>query len=444
MNMFDFSNIKIKEKSFKDYNILNSRFDFKDNLRLLILTIKIHSKKREINTDDILESFNNSKFSFSYLGYVYDININFGASINPNSGIANGWNVHLYVYNIIREDIQEGKFKFSLFNISDKILQDFKGYPDGGFSNSLLLFNIGNIPWKLEDIHFLEKKDRSNFIQNGVLINNKSLNYLDVKSQMFYICRIISFITRKDVCCMESFDENGVLIETFEYKAKPFGGDTEIINIFAHSSISKFISQGYAVYKQDEDWWLLTLNYFKETRFANALESKMLLACILLERISKKFLSPIKGIIDSSLSEKKDDILKLFNSELSKILDHWDEKRSENLFNIIKGWDSSRSLSVAIEELSKEYQVPKLFKELPAFRGALAHNGVWGKNIDVYKASLAYQELDLFLIILILRKLGYKGKFTHDFIQNREMVFLDMKDLNNKKNLSDFNDMRIG
>lgn len=260
---------------------------------------------------------------------------------------------------------------------------------------------------------------------------------------MFYICKIISFITRKDVCCMESYDENGVLLETFEYKANAFGKGGDIINIFAHSSISNFISQGFNVYKQDEEWWRITLDYFKEMRLANALESKIVLTCVLLERIAKKFLSPIKGVIDSSLPEKKYDILKLFNSKLPEILEHWDEERSKNLFNIIKGWDSSRTLTNSIRDLSKEYKVPKLFKELPALRGALAHNGVLGKNIDVHRAFLAYQELDLFLTILILRKFGYDGKFTHSFIQKKDMRFLSMNDLNDTANLSDFNDMKL-
>lgn len=443
MNIFDLSNIKIEEKSFKNYDILDSNFVFRDNSRFLVLTIKIYTTGREINADDILDSFNDSKFAFLYSGYNYDVSILFGNAIRPISVSFDKWEVNLVIHNIVRQDIPNGKFKFALFNISNRILQNTKNMPHGGFRRSLLLFNIENISWTLEDTRFLEKRDKNDFILNGLLVSDTISNYSNIKSQMFYICNIISFITRKDVCCMESYDNDGILIETFEYKAKPFGINEEIINIFAHSPISELISQGYKIYKDDEKWWSITLSYFKEIRLANSLQPKMILACVLFERIARKFLPPIKEIIDSNLQRKKADILNLFDNELSKILDHWDEKKSKILFGVINGWDSSRSLSKSMRDLSTIYKVPELFEEMPTIRGALAHNGIFADNSDFKKNFSVYQELDLFLIILVLRKFGYEGKFTHPFIQNSEMRFLDVKDLKDNIKLSEFNKMQL-
>ena len=431
MNIFDLTDIKIEEKSFKNYDILDSYFDFKDNLRLLVLTVRINSVKDKISSSEISNDFENSKFSFTYSNHKYDVNIALGAiSIFPDR-------IKLLIHNIVRQDIPNGKFKFALFNISNRILQNTKNMPHGGFRRSLLLFDIENISWILEDTRFLEKRDKNNFILNGLLVSDTISNYSDIKHQMFYICNIISFITRKDVCCMESYDNDGILIETFEYKAKPFGNDEEIINIFAHSSISEFISQGYKIYKDDEKWWSITLFYFREIILANSLQAKMILACVLFERIAKKFLPPIKEIIDSDLQVKKTEILNLFDNKLPNILDNWDREKSKNLFGIINGWNSSRSLNKSMRDLSILYKVPKLFKEMSAIRGALAHNS------DIKKNFSAYQELDLFLIILVLRKFGYEGKFTHIFIQDTEIQSLNLKELNDDMDLSDFNNMRV-
>ena len=96
-----------------------------------------------------------------------------------------------------------------------------------------------------------------------------------------------------------------------------------------------------------------------------------------------------------------------------------------------------------MRDLSTIYEVPELFKEMPTIRGALAHNGIFADNSDFKKNFSAYQELDLFLIILVLRKFGYGGKFTHPFIQNSEMRFLDVKDLKDNIKLSGFNNMQL-
>ena len=287
--MYDLSKIKIKEKAFKNYEILDSQFSFENNLRCLILKVNVKSAKSRFDMDDILEDFDDAVFTFSDSGQNYDVNISFGISVEPCSPVE----IKLLIYNIVRRKITNGKFKFALFNISSMILQNIKKMPDGGIRRSLLLFNIENISWILEDTRFLEKKDKNNFIQNGLLVSDTISDYSNIKSQMFYICNIISFITRKDVCCMESYDNDGILIETFEYKANPFGVNEEIVNIFIHSSISELISQGYKIYKEDEEWWYMTLSYFKEIRFANSIQTKMILACVLFERIAKKFLPPV-------------------------------------------------------------------------------------------------------------------------------------------------------
>ena len=437
MKIFDLTNIKIEEKSFKNYDILDSNFDFKDNLRLLVLTVRVNSGKSNISSIEISNDFKNSKFSFTYSGHKYDVNVSLaGISISP-------FRIKLLIHNIVRQDIPNGKFKFALFNISNMILQNTKNMPHGGFRRSLLLFNIENISWTLEDTRFLEKRDKNDFILNGLLVSDTISNYSNIKSQMFYICNIISFITRKDVCCMESYDNDGILIETFEYKAKPFGINEEIINIFAHSPISELISQGYKIYKDDEKWWSITLSYFKEIRLANSLQPKMILACVLFERIARKFLPPIEKTIDSNLQRKRTNILKLFDDKLSEILDNWDKGRSKKLFGTIAGWNSSRTLLESMRDLSAIYKVPELFKEMPTIRGALAHNGIFADNSDFKKNFSVYQELDLFLIILVLRKFGYEGKFTHPFIQNSEMRFLDVKDLKGNIKLSEFNKMQL-
>ena len=133
----------------------------------------------------------------------------------------------------------------------------------------------------------------------------------------------------------------------------------------------------------------------------------------------------------------------MFNNNLPKILANWDEEKSKNLFGVINGWDSSRSLSKSMRDLSTIYKVPELFEEMPTIRGALAHNGIFADNSDFKKNFSVYQELDLFLIILVLRKLGYEGKFTHPIIQNSEMRFLDVKDLKGNIKLSEFNKMQL-
>lgn len=437
MNIFDLSDVKIEEKSFKNYDILDSDFVFKDNLRLLVLTIRINSAKAKISLIEILNDFENSKFTFTYSNYKYDVNISFGL-INISSS-----KINLLVRNIVRRDISTGKFKFSLFNVSNLILQNTKHMPCGGVRQSLLLFNIENISWALEDTRFLEKRDKNNFMLNGLLASDTISNYSDIKSQMFYICNIISFITRKDVCCMESYDNDGILIETFKYKAEPFDINGEIINIFAHSSISEFISKTYKIYNEDKEWWNITLSYFKEIRLANSLQAKMILACILFDRIARKFLPPIEKTIDSNLQRKRTNILKLFDDKLSEILDNWDKGRSKKLFGTIAGWNSSRTLLESMRDLSAIYKVPELFKGMPQIRGALAHNGIFADNSDLEKNLFAYQELDLFLVILVLRKFGYEGKFTHPFIQNSEMSFLDLKELQDNIKLSEFNKMQV-
>lgn len=126
MKIFDLTNIKIEEKSFKNYDILDSNFVFRDNSRFLVLTIKIYTTGREINADDILDSFNDSKFAFLYSGYNYDVNILFGNAIRPISVSFDKWEVNLVIHNIVRQDIPNGKFKFALFNISNMILQNTK------------------------------------------------------------------------------------------------------------------------------------------------------------------------------------------------------------------------------------------------------------------------------------------------------------------------------
>ena len=96
-----------------------------------------------------------------------------------------------------------------------------------------------------------------------------------------------------------------------------------------------------------------------------------------------------------------------------------------------------------MRDLSAIYKVPELFKGMPQIRGALAHNGIFADNSDLEKNLFAYQELDLFLVILVLRKFGYEGKFTHPFIQNSEMSFLDLKELQDNIKLSEFNKMQV-
>ena len=63
MKIFDLTNIKIEEKSFKNYDILDSYFDFKDNLRLLVLTVRVSSGKSNISSIEISNDFKNSKTS---------------------------------------------------------------------------------------------------------------------------------------------------------------------------------------------------------------------------------------------------------------------------------------------------------------------------------------------------------------------------------------------
>ena len=120
MKILDLTKIKIEEKPFKNYDISDSNFDFKDNLRLLVLTVRVSSGKSNISSIEISNDFKNSKFSFTYSGHKYDANVSLaGISISP-------FRIKLLIHNIVRQDIPNGKFKFALFNISNMILQNTK------------------------------------------------------------------------------------------------------------------------------------------------------------------------------------------------------------------------------------------------------------------------------------------------------------------------------
>ena len=96
------------------------------------------------------------------------------------------------------------------------------------------------------------------------------------------------------------------------------------------------------------------------------------------------------------------------------MLDNWDSTRSSSLFNTIKGWNNSRSLKNAIKTFADFFEIPYLSGKIVDIRGKIAHNGVIGNRRVEYSSNFQlYKELELFIIIAILKIFEYKGNFTH-------------------------------
>lgn len=100
-------------------------------------------------------------------------------------------------------------------------------------------------------------------------------------------------------------------------------------------------------------------------------------------------------------------------------------------FNTIKGWNNSRSLKNAIKTFADFFKIPHLSGAVVDIRGKIAHNGVIGNNrVDYSSKFQLYKELELFIMIGILRIFEYEGNFTHlyfsyPFPESKSMASLE-------------------
>lgn len=440
---FDLSKVKINEKAYGQHSIIDSSiyFDRDKNHRYLLLKI---SKRLNSIGDELLRDFNKASFTFNIENFSFEVKIAFAVSqdVNPIIHGENYIAVKLLINKIVRINICDNLFSFKLFNLSNKILKEYITLPGGGFQFSKLSISVAQHDWILSDAYFLQKRSSTETYLNGVLTLSTAESYTEARKQMNYICHMLSFITRKHVCCFESYDNNGILVETFNETAEPYGNEPEIIDLFSKTSPSELIKGAYSEYQKDPDWWNITIEYVTEIRAAKALQSKMILSCVQLERISNKFISHPSSIMDESLTGKKKEIVNILTSSLSGILPNWNSEYSDKLFNTMKRWNSEYSLTEKIKILAKQYNTPKLFKNLPKYRGSLAHNGVFNDNDSIEELFYSLKELALFVIIIILRIFKYNGDFTHEYIKGDSFRSLDIDELDSNKNLAEFNSLK--
>ncbi len=440
--MFDLSNVKINENTISGFKILDSFFAFngEKNCRELIIVCSGEDCINQINNEDL---FNNLTFTFSIGENVFFVEVPFAYSYQPMLSRTPSLKIHFYISRIYRKNVVKGFFHFKLFNISKNITTHWYGTSDRR-SRSRLPIVVASKNWELINYNYSESYLRNRYYINGILTLQTASTYEDARDQMKYICEILSFISQKDVRCLEAYDENNLLVETFFNKAEPYGNDDEIIKIFTHSLPSDLIKIAYCKYMKDPQWWATTFEYFIEAKSARSLETKIMLHCMQLERLLKKFSPPVTPIIDENLDEKEIQIVEQLTLLLTNMLDNWDSTRSSSLFNTIKGWNNSRSLKNAIKTFADFFEIPYLSGKIVDIRGKIAHNGVIGNRRVEYSSNFQlYKELELFIIIAILKIFEYKGNFTHLYFSYPVPESKSMASLEAGTKLSELCKMRV-
>lgn len=423
-------------REFKDFSIKDFSIETVIDGRVLKLELTPKSDRKFDFYANDRSYFDGAVFIVESAGFKYNVEILFFRSENLFD--VHQKHIELYIKRIIREDADSfcGKINFTLFNVGEQICENGINHPDGSWSLSRLNFQVNNEEWNLIDTDF-KNKDRNIYtpLKNGKLSTANAMGYTSAKTVMDYICRVLSFATQKDVVCFESYDERETLIETFSITALPYGRKKgNIFDLWCDGSLPHLLASAYIEYTSDEQWWRITLAYFQEILFAHGNESKMILSAVLLERITRKFSTPVEDVIDSDFASKIEEIGKDIHPFLSK-LDNWSHERTKSLIGVISSWNTEQSFAKKIESLEKNLNIPKALSDTVKIRGSLMHSGEFPSKMNAQNTYESFLAINTYILFVILRKFNYLGQFKHDYFSGTK---ISLKEVSKNNCISDF------
>ncbi len=212
-------------------------------------------------------------------------------------------------------------------------------------------------------------------------------------------------------------DANGACLESRSESVwlPPFReGGHRHIDQWEAGALKKFLEDCYPAYARDREWFCRTLDMFLQSQMNKFIEVKTAILNTLLDRIQQyvngKSLSPQ---IDPQLSKNVENkVFKwVFHRLLMALSRKWDPERTEALIQTIKDWNARPSFPKGVELACAGLGISAPPKKVLGKRHKLIHLGELDLRSD--KAIKYWEDLDLLVLLMILRLLKYNGILHH-------------------------------
>lgn len=209
----------------------------------------------------------------------------------------------------------------------------------------------------------------------------------------------------------------------------PFRISSQPINDgFMPGQLRSFIETTYPQYVANRDWFCKSIILYLVSQLGAHLEVRLSLQNTLLDRMADKVLAEDAAAeIDPELPGRLD---KPFKRRLHKLLSelspNWTRERTGRLIGTIKGWNESPSFPGGVERAAMRLGLFPPEKSQLGKRHKLIHLGEYddadGSSIyDDY-----WQPIECFVVMMLLRMLGYAGPFYHIALGPNQKVLGDL------------------